>query len=231
MCASQTRIETQLGIPSQEIGASVKQSWKWLWEFLILSFTHDSNIILIFRECQLHHQSQIHCLWWTGSWSYSISIGECRKRERERERSSISLSYSLVQFPLSFSLCRSLADQDTDRWVHECLAPDLRVKMKNLMNQVQFTDLCASLLDELHQRGVSQDQIKQAMQSMPIVSITRKSIQFCHEGRKEGAAHQRRRNWVLIHPFFLLAIQSSLHLQFHKASSNDQLGQIFKSIP
>ncbi len=36
---------------------------------------------------------------------------------------------------------RSLADQDTDRWVHETLAPHLRVRMKSLKSKVQFTDL------------------------------------------------------------------------------------------
>ena len=36
---------------------------------------------------------------------------------------------------------RSLADQDTDRWVFEVLAPHLRRRMKNLKDEVQWTDL------------------------------------------------------------------------------------------
>lgn len=36
---------------------------------------------------------------------------------------------------------RSLADQDTDRWVFEVNAPDIRRKMKTLKRQVQWTDL------------------------------------------------------------------------------------------
>ena len=36
---------------------------------------------------------------------------------------------------------RSLADQDTDRWVFEVLAPDLRRKMKTLKEEVQWTDI------------------------------------------------------------------------------------------
>jgi pyridoxal phosphate phosphatase PHOSPHO2 len=36
---------------------------------------------------------------------------------------------------------RSLADQDTDRWVLEVLAPDLRRKMKDLKDDIQWTDL------------------------------------------------------------------------------------------
>jgi hypothetical protein len=36
---------------------------------------------------------------------------------------------------------RSLADQDTDRWIFEVNAPDIRRKMKNLAKEVQWTDL------------------------------------------------------------------------------------------
>ena len=36
---------------------------------------------------------------------------------------------------------RSMADQDTDRWVFEVLAPDLRRQMKNLKDKIQWTDL------------------------------------------------------------------------------------------
>lgn len=34
-----------------------------------------------------------------------------------------------------------MADQDTDRWIFEVLAPDLRRKMKTLKNEIQWTDL------------------------------------------------------------------------------------------
>ena len=34
-----------------------------------------------------------------------------------------------------------MADQDTDRWVLEVLAPDLRRKMQNLKDEMQWTDL------------------------------------------------------------------------------------------
>jgi pyridoxal phosphate phosphatase PHOSPHO2 len=34
-----------------------------------------------------------------------------------------------------------MADQDTDRWIFEVLASDLRRKMKNLKDEVQWTDL------------------------------------------------------------------------------------------
>ncbi|TFY80604.1 hypothetical protein EWM64_g3407 [Hericium alpestre] len=35
----------------------------------------------------------------------------------------------------------SLADQDSDRWIFEVLAPDLRRKMKILKEEIQWTDL------------------------------------------------------------------------------------------
>jgi hypothetical protein len=34
-----------------------------------------------------------------------------------------------------------MADQDTDRYIFEVLAPDLRRKMKTLKDEVQWTDL------------------------------------------------------------------------------------------
>jgi pyridoxal phosphate phosphatase PHOSPHO2 len=43
--------------------------------------------------------------------------------------------------PFSLHPLRSLADQDTDRWIFEVLAPDLRRKMKSLKNEIQWTDL------------------------------------------------------------------------------------------
>ncbi len=35
----------------------------------------------------------------------------------------------------------SMADQDSDRWIFEVLAPDLRRKMKTLKDDIQWTDL------------------------------------------------------------------------------------------
>ncbi|KAI0082062.1 hypothetical protein K474DRAFT_1655996 [Panus rudis PR-1116 ss-1] len=61
----------------------------------------------------------------------------------------------------------SLADQDSDRWIFEVLAPDLRRKMKNLKNEVQWTDLVASSLRELHGRGGTREQIEGALKIMP----------------------------------------------------------------
>ncbi|KAI0031750.1 phosphatase phospho-type [Vararia minispora EC-137] len=61
----------------------------------------------------------------------------------------------------------SLADQDTDRWIFEVLAPDLRRKMKNLKDEVQWTDLVAQTLRELHARGSPRGDIEGALRVMP----------------------------------------------------------------
>ncbi|KAI6032843.1 phosphatase phospho-type [Pisolithus orientalis] len=61
----------------------------------------------------------------------------------------------------------SMADQDTDRWVFEVLAPDIRRKMKSLKDEIQWTDLVAQSLEELHQRGKTKEDIEYALRIMP----------------------------------------------------------------
>ncbi|KAF8904457.1 phosphatase phospho-type [Gymnopilus junonius] len=61
----------------------------------------------------------------------------------------------------------SMADQDTDRWVFEVLAPDLRRKMKTLKDEIQWTDLVAQSLREAHSRSITKEQIIHALQIMP----------------------------------------------------------------
>jgi len=60
-----------------------------------------------------------------------------------------------------------MADQDTDRWIFEVLAPDLRRKMKSLKDEIQWTDLVAQSLREAHARGITKDQIEHALRIMP----------------------------------------------------------------
>ncbi|EPQ29326.1 uncharacterized protein PFL1_03081 [Pseudozyma flocculosa PF-1] len=63
----------------------------------------------------------------------------------------------------------SLADQDTDRYVHEVLSPRLRAKLKQLKSSVQFTDLCSQLLVELHEvEGKSKDDVLNALRMLPM---------------------------------------------------------------
>ncbi|KAJ7594302.1 phosphatase phospho-type [Mycena floridula] len=61
----------------------------------------------------------------------------------------------------------SMADQDTDRWIFEVLAIDIRRKMEDLEKQVQWTDLVAQSLREAHARGIQRQQIEHALQTMP----------------------------------------------------------------
>jgi pyridoxal phosphate phosphatase PHOSPHO2 len=61
----------------------------------------------------------------------------------------------------------SMADQDTDRWIFEVLAPDLRRKMKTLKDEIQWTDLVAQSLREAHSRSITKEQIIHALQIMP----------------------------------------------------------------
>ncbi|EGN99699.1 hypothetical protein SERLA73DRAFT_135051 [Serpula lacrymans var. lacrymans S7.3] len=61
----------------------------------------------------------------------------------------------------------SMADQDTDRWIFEVLAPDIRRKMKTLKDDIQWTDLIAQSLEELHGRGATREQIEHTLKIMP----------------------------------------------------------------
>ncbi|KAI0675254.1 phosphatase phospho-type [Trametes maxima] len=61
----------------------------------------------------------------------------------------------------------SLADQDSDRWVFEVLAPKLRKKMKELKKEVQWTDLVAQSLKELFDLGGKREEIEDALRIMP----------------------------------------------------------------
>lgn len=79
-----------------------------------------------------------------------------------------------------------MADQDTDRWVFEVLAPDIRRKMKTLQQSVQWTDLMsvhsiflsnqphmacrAQSLQEIHARGRTREEIEHTLRQMPFVS-------------------------------------------------------------
>jgi len=48
----------------------------------------------------------------------------------------------LTEMPMIWTFVyRSMADQDSDRWIFEVLAPDLRRKIENLEDEVQWTDL------------------------------------------------------------------------------------------
>ncbi|KAL1695493.1 phosphatase phospho-type [Schizophyllum commune] len=75
----------------------------------------------------------------------------------------MSVNRQLVVFDFDWSL----ADQDSDRWIFEVLAPDLRRKMRQDKDTVQWTDSVAASLREAHKRGITREQIEQALISMP----------------------------------------------------------------
>ncbi|KAJ3791063.1 phosphatase phospho-type [Lentinula aff. detonsa] len=61
----------------------------------------------------------------------------------------------------------SMADQDTDRWIFEVYAPDIRRKMEDLENSVQWTDLVAQSLREGHKIGMKREDIEHALKIIP----------------------------------------------------------------
>jgi len=61
----------------------------------------------------------------------------------------------------------SMADQDTDRYIFEVNAIDLRRKLRDLQDHVQWTDLIARLLQEFHERGGKREEIESALKNMP----------------------------------------------------------------
>ncbi|CAL1706843.1 unnamed protein product [Somion occarium] len=81
--------------------------------------------------------------------------------------SSADMDLKVERQLIVFDFDWSLADQDSDRWIFEVLAPDLRRKMKTLKDEVQWTDLVASSLRELHARGTPRESIEDALKTMP----------------------------------------------------------------
>lgn len=89
------------------------------------------------------------------------------------------------RFVITIMENRSMADQDTDRWVFEVLAPEIRRKMKTLKDDIQWTDLVygsptnsllwyslfgrAQCLSDAHARGITKEQIQGALRIMPFV--------------------------------------------------------------
>ena len=92
-----------------------------------------------------------------------------------------SVSSQLVVFDFDWSL----ADQDTDRWIHELLSPRLRIEFVQKISTMQFTDMCAYLLEELHKEGHTPEAIQEALRAMPMhPAMIRgvRSLQSRHHG-------------------------------------------------
>ncbi|KAF7315488.1 hypothetical protein MIND_00064000 [Mycena indigotica] len=63
----------------------------------------------------------------------------------------------------------SMADQDTDRWVFEVNAPNIRRWMEETetAGSMQFTDMIAKALRDAHAQGVTRQQLEDALRVMP----------------------------------------------------------------
>ncbi|KIJ68001.1 hypothetical protein HYDPIDRAFT_25451 [Hydnomerulius pinastri MD-312] len=84
----------------------------------------------------------------------------------------------------------SMADQDTDRWIFEVLAPDIRRHMADRNKRVpepQWTDLVAECLQKLAApgRNVSQEDIKNALKAIPFHPAMKRGIQKLKEADTE----------------------------------------------
>jgi len=78
----------------------------------------------------------------------------------------------------------SMADQDSDRWLFEVLAPDIRRKMRDRSRDpndaVQWTELVAECLHELAHdaRGVTRTDIEGALRKMPFHPAMKRGIEM-----------------------------------------------------
>ncbi|KAJ3567618.1 hypothetical protein NP233_g6252 [Leucocoprinus birnbaumii] len=83
------------------------------------------------------------------SWTYS--------------RYTMAVESQLIIFDFDWSM----ADQDSDHWTFEVLAPDLRRKFDELVHTAHWTDIVAQFLEEIHKRGIKREQIEDALRIMP----------------------------------------------------------------
>lgn len=98
-------------------------------------------------------------------------------------------------------LRRSLVDQDTDRYIHECLNPSLRAELQRRKSSEQFTDLCADLLRKLHASGVTRSEITSALQTLPF-----------HPGVKRGVSKLKNASNPKT-SFFLLSNSNTVYIE------------------
>ncbi|KAJ7703001.1 phosphatase phospho-type [Mycena rosella] len=78
----------------------------------------------------------------------------------------------------------SMADNDTDRWVFEVNAPDVRRWIEDNEGTIQFTDLIAQALRDAHARGVTRAQLEHALRTMPFHPAMVRAITTLHAARK-----------------------------------------------
>lgn len=98
----------------------------------------------------------------------------------------------------------SFADADTDRWTFECLSLPLRRKFQDIgeSGTMQFTDMCAMLLRELHSQGVD---------AQEIINVQRKL--YLHPAMIRGVKALKSSQSPTETEAFLLSNSNSVYLQ------------------
>ncbi|KAL8292277.1 hypothetical protein RQP46_001743 [Phenoliferia psychrophenolica] len=71
----------------------------------------------------------------------------------------------------------SFADQDTDRYVFEVLAPALRKSLRAAKTTTQWTDNVANHLVELHKLGTTREELEGALKGLPVHPAMMRGVQ------------------------------------------------------
>ncbi|KAI9442499.1 phosphatase phospho-type [Lactarius indigo] len=83
----------------------------------------------------------------------------------------------------------SLADQDSDRWIFEVLAPDIRRELKNIKDDFEWTDLVlahSQAYVELHEQGHTREDIEGALRIIPFASSPARRFSLPHPAMIRG---------------------------------------------
>ncbi|CAK5281611.1 unnamed protein product, partial [Mycena citricolor] len=91
-----------------------------------------------------------------------------------------NMARQLVVFDFDYSM----ADNDTDRWVFEVNAPEIRRWIEDNEGGIQFTDMIAQALRDAHARGVTREQLENALRIMPFHPAMVRAIKNLNAGGK-----------------------------------------------
>ena len=106
-----------------------------------------------------------------------------------------------------------MADQDTDRWILEVLAPDLRRKMKTLKNEIQWTDLVYVFRAHLFLDVLSRILEVLSLSEKHTPEVSRRTRSFTHFEScltlvsSSPVFHARLTTWFTQHPAMVRAVK------------------------
>jgi len=103
----------------------------------------------------------------------------------------------------------SLVDQDTDRYVFEVLDPVLRRKMEDLESRMQWTDVVALCLKELHAKGFTKLQIERSLRILPFHPAMIRAVQTLK------ASSQRKATFFCLSNANAVFISTILQVRWH----------------